>query len=312
MDNVLVSIIVASYNPSFVQLKNTVISAIKQKNISFEIIVADDGSSIDYFDHLIQIFAERKFTNYKFAKLKSNEGTCKNIFNGLKMASGKYIKTIAPGDYFFSDEVLHRWVEWMENEDKKVCFGNAVFYSVTSENKYEFLRVVENPQNIEVYRRNHCSSKSQLLNYVFLKDVPVGANFITDKELMIKYLSSIIPEVIYAEDMVYRMMLVDGYEFVHFNEPVVWYEYGTGISTNGSDKWKSIINREAIICNKLMARKTNSVRFRLAIFALSKGVLENVKYAVYPSLVVWKIKKTFRKRYSNTEYSIEEIERIIR
>ena len=92
------SIIVVAYNPVVEKMKETLVSAINQEGVDFEIIVADDGSDKEYKDEIIQLFQEYKFKNYKLIMNPKNQGTVRNLLSALDVAEGEYAKGISPGD----------------------------------------------------------------------------------------------------------------------------------------------------------------------------------------------------------------------
>ena len=72
---------------------------------------------------------------------------------------------------------------------------------------------------------------------------------------MIQYLKRILGRIKYAEDMIYRMMISNGEKMVYFPENVIWYEYGTGISTSKNNKWNAIIGEERRVSNEFVAEE---------------------------------------------------------
>ena len=123
-----VSILILTYNPSWVKLKNTVVSALLQKDINFEIIVSDDGSENNYFDELEKLFLSYKFNDYKMVGSDKNEGTVKNLNRALLMAEGDYIRDISPGDYLFSENSLANWLRYVKQIKIDVCIGLPISY----------------------------------------------------------------------------------------------------------------------------------------------------------------------------------------
>ena len=48
----------------------------------------------------------------------------------------------------------------------------------------------------------------------------------------------------YAEDTSVLYMLANGEKIGFYDDYIVWYEYGTGISSNANDKWNRILYNE--------------------------------------------------------------------
>ena len=76
-----VSVVVLTYNAVWEKLRRTLDSIVVQRGLEFEIIVADDGSSVRSDDRITVFFAEKGFTAYKLVNAKENGGTVKNLFN---------------------------------------------------------------------------------------------------------------------------------------------------------------------------------------------------------------------------------------
>ncbi len=304
--NIDVSVLIVSYQPDLEKLKKTVISSIRQNNITHQIVIADDGSKYNYFDEIKNIFVNEHFTNYIFVTSEINNGTCLNIYNGLKVCTGMYVKTIAPGDYFFDENTLHQWVVRAKAYSSDICFGDTVYYRNTPENGIELIKKKVQPQNISIYTSDKVKNDDRILNYIFLKDAIVGSSFLTKKDVMYRYLELIKGRIKYAEDMVYRIMIIDGLTFNYYSSPVIWYEYGTGISTSGSKKWEETINKERLICNEIIKENMNyyglkKIRICLALNVTKKRKFDFLKYFIFPKLIYWKIMKEKSKKYTDTD-----------
>ena len=89
-------------------------------------------------------------------------------------------------------------------------------------------------------------------NYLLYRDYVLGALFVTNKMLLLNYLAKIDGLVKYAEDCSVIMMIADGIEIGFLDEFLIWYEYGSGISTNGSKVWAERIRNDNNNCFKLL------------------------------------------------------------
>ena len=61
-----ITVIVASYNPKWEKLKSTIQSALLQKNICIELIIADDGSKINYHEEVHELVKKNGLKDYTF------------------------------------------------------------------------------------------------------------------------------------------------------------------------------------------------------------------------------------------------------
>jgi len=248
------SIVISMYNPDWDQLLLTLNSAISQKNIDFEIVICDDGSENNFEKELKNYFEAKSFADYKLVMNPVNGGTVKNVISGFTVASGEYVKDISPGDYFYDDLVMSKFDEVIKESDADIYFGNAVFYYDEKENGPSKNRVLfpdkHNPIDYRPYIKDN--RKRIKYNYLVKHDYVLGAVFVTKRELQLEYLRKIENHVKYAEDCSFIWMIAAGCTIRYIDIPFIWYEYGSGISTQGSDKWKKILNDDNRNAYKLM------------------------------------------------------------
>ena len=50
-----ISVVVLTYNSAFDDIKQTILSIVKQKDITFELIIADDGSKENHFEKIKEL-----------------------------------------------------------------------------------------------------------------------------------------------------------------------------------------------------------------------------------------------------------------
>lgn len=250
IDEIDYSIIISMYNPDWNKLVLTLDSIVEQKNIDFEIVICDDGSEQNFENEIQEYFENNSFEKYKLVMNPNNQGTVKNVISAFKVARGKYVKNISPGDYFYDDFVMSKFDDVIKKSDADIFFGNAVFfYDKVKENgmKERFLYPEKhNPIDFAPYIRNN--GKQIRFNYLVRHDYILGASFVTKRELQLEYLLKIENYVKYAEDCSFVWMVAAGCKVKYIDIPFIWYEYGTGISTQRSDKWEKILyedNRNA-------------------------------------------------------------------
>ena len=298
-----VSVIVLTYNPKYEKLLYTLKSILVQKNISFQIVVSDDGSKENYFSDIRLLFEEYHFKDYKLVDSSTNTGTCLNYKRGIEASSGLYIKAISPGDFLFDENVLSDWIAFMKNTRCQVSFGQTVYYSL--ENGTAVIRKEKcQPQRIELYHAENYNKKAVIMNYIFLLDPIVGSALVTKRDILLSYLNLIIGKVKYAEDTMFRIMIFDDIQILEFPRFVVYYEHGTGISTSKSKEWAKIIKTEIIETNEIIKSRLD----RGSFFNIRIKILFSVKYAskqytilkylLFPNLIYKKIIKNKNVRYS--------------
>lgn len=236
-----ISVIVATYNPIFEKLFETLLSIVNQKGIVFEIVVTDDGSKKNYFEEIRAFFNEKDFKNYKLVSNVLNKGTVENMLSGIKMAEGKYVKGISPGDQLYNNCVLKEWIDYMEMNHVAWSFSDAVYYK-RKDNKNCIIRGTAYPTNLNPYLKKNVNKCRW--NYVVLGDIALGATMLCERELQLEYIKKIVGKVIYAEDNIWRLMMFDGYIGCYFPKSTILYEYGTGISTTNNSEWEYRLKKD--------------------------------------------------------------------
>ncbi len=245
-----ISLVVVSYNSDYSKLFRTLYSIIIQKNIDFEIIIADDGSENFQKAIIENWFYENKFINYKIVKNSQNNGTVVNALSGIRLARGKYIKQLSPGDFLYNNTVLNKLLLYLEKNDLKLCFGKAVSYKFDIESKK--IEIVNScaPRNLKPYIK-HNRRKIQK-NYLINRDYVNGMAVVGETKLIKNYLEKLVGHVKYAEDCIYILMVANGIELFYWDECLIWYEIGAGISTSKSDVWGKRIYDDNRECFKIL------------------------------------------------------------
>ena len=121
-----VSIICCTYNSDINKLAITLNSLLNQDGCSFEVIIADDGSVDNHKDFICNYFKRFNFQDYKLCLNKDNKGTVKNIFKAIKLADGKYIKPISPGDCLYCETTLKNLIAFANQNAADIVFADAV------------------------------------------------------------------------------------------------------------------------------------------------------------------------------------------
>lgn len=310
MNNDKLGVVVCCYNPDLDKLKKTLYSISLQKNINMDIIIADDGSKNNYKDEILDFCNYIDLKNVKCSFLENNQGTICNIIAALKMLSTKYVKTISPGDYFYDENTLSCMYNKAISTNADVCFGDAIYYS--NEKEFKVYNVI-NPV-INVYRSNPNYKKifNLLVKYKFFL---LGAAVLYNKN---KFLNNLVKineyGVKYCEDLSTLLFATDKNIFTYIDIPVVWYEYGTGISTaftNGNEKSLVEIDDELfflkaypnIYNSNCLIRKN---KLWIYIFMKNRLLGKIMSFVLFPSKIICKIKIIINKNktieYDNTKF----------
>lgn len=283
-----VSVLVLCYNPSLEKLFQTLYSIIVQQNISLEIVIADDGSKSKYFEKAEMWFEEHQFIHYTLVKNQKNQGTVKNYLSALEKAKGKYIKAISPGDFLYDADVLHGIYDFVKKKGYRIAFGKAGYYSYIN-GEFKLYRK-QSPNNLNVYRKKQ--NNKILKNYLYFQDYVLGANFFIETKLALEYANKISDVVVYTEDTSILFMLADGISIGFYDMYLIWYEYGTGISTSSESKWEKIIyNDNKSVYEILLREKKISKKIYSFLFQVKKNYyLEQIrKILLCPSYLYYSI-----------------------
>ncbi len=238
------SVLVVTYNSEWNKTKQTLLSIIRQDKVSFEVVIADDGSKNNNFDKIDEIFRENNFGNYKLVSNKENQGTVKNFLSGLEVCSGQYVKPLSPGDFFYSYLSLYNALQFIKSNKASVYFGTPAFYSRIDNKQIMIPTEPANPKDLRPYLNNN--DKLIKHNYFTHHDSIIGATVIYEKKSIKKYLLILSNFVKYAEDYSIYLMLANNekiryLQFSNDNNFFIWYEYNSGISTLKESKWHKIL-----------------------------------------------------------------------
>lgn len=292
-----VTVLVVTYKPNYNKLFLTLKSIIIQKDINFDIVIADDGSPDLDKEGINNWFISNGFSHYKVTSLTENAGTVKNIANGLKLCSGKYLKLISPGDFLYDELTLKKFFDFCELNNFGVAFGNSIYYSYT-DGKVKTYPKLHFPNILKPYKKDNF--KKAKFNFFAFGDFILAPSYFVNTDLFKKYYAQIVDKVKFAEDTMYILMIADGVEPHYLDIPIVWYEYGTGISTSNNLKWISLINKDILFVGEMikelnpeykifneMQRKTKSLK----IFLLRLRRKISFKWARFSTKINFSIDK---------------------
>ena len=303
-----VSVVVVTYNPDYKKLFSTLKSIICQKDVDFEIVIADDGSKSFDEKKIREWLQEKQFDQYTIVANPVNQGTMKNAFSGWKASSGDYIKQLSPGDMLFSEYSLCNALKTVKELGLSTAFGLAASYTIVEDEVQ--LSSIQNPVNLGPYYQK-CTNDI-MLNYVCLRDYANGMAFISKKDVLLKYGLMLIDKVKYAEDCTYILIAANEPSFGFIDDYIIWYERGEGISTQGSQIWNERIFNDNKACFKLLS-DMNSL-FKGAYISMGNyndniiGKLWTKIYRkIYKQLIKLKLKNNkndirFDKKIDNIEY----------
>lgn len=240
-----VSVIVLTYNPDPVKLRQTLTAAANQLDVELEIIISDDGSTQKDFSFLPDFMKARGVMNFQLLEHNKNRGTVKSCLSAVEAASGEYVFLTSPGDFLFDAYVLRDFYRFAKDHNCTLCFGNAAFYR--SENgSLTITRTYGSPSQPQLYAPE--ASLAQVKTCFFGGSWIIGASYFRQRQLALTCLESICDTAVYMEDTpTTAFALAAGERLCYFDRNVVWYEDGSGVSTSSNDKWKRLLKQDVAL-----------------------------------------------------------------
>ncbi|MBO4640660.1 MAG: glycosyltransferase [Treponema sp.] len=241
------TVLLVTYNSDWDKTRQTLYSILSQQEISFEIIIADDGSANNNFDCVKQYFENNNFKDYKLVANSENQGTIKNLLSGLDKAEGKYVKPLSPGDFFYSELSLFNAYKFIYTNEASVYFGRTAYYCIENSNTI-IIENTSNPKDINPYKKNDLKKIKR--NYFIRMDSIIGASIIYNTGKIKQYLPKLSELAKFAEDYSIYMLLANNEKISYLNiendnsDYFIWYEANTGISTQKQSKWHEILKIE--------------------------------------------------------------------
>lgn len=245
-----VSVVVVTYKPVWEKYKRTLDAILNQRDLKIQIVLSDDGSKDNLFEKCREYFAEHHFVDYIMLADDRNRGTVLNCYKGVKAVEAEYVHLTSPGDYLREEDTLKKWISFLKNSGKRWAFADVYYYHINEQGETVITSDLAQPQLVTPYLKH--DDKLARYCYVCLGEQAVGAAVLSEKEVLLEYLERIIDKVVYVEDSIYRLMMFDGIVGEYFPKNAIMYEYGTGISTSGSEVWRKRIDRDWEQANQIM------------------------------------------------------------
>ena len=296
-----ISVVVITYNSELKAIILTLESIIRQKNINLEIIVSDDGSKVQYEKELKAYFESKNFTNYQLLLHKENQGTVKNVFDGVKHAKYENIKVIGAGDLLYKETILDDVVIFMNENKLDYAFTDAVyFFDDGKEIKTTIFSqpVINKPYNLKTYNQKKIEKNIMLLN-----DFVLGASIFYKKDAFMEICDKLQDKIKYEEDAIVTASFLTGRKIAHYEEYGVYYEHGSGLSLN----FANLLYKDSLELFDYLKDNTNYKRMNKAlklrhIQETSKKQLLK-KILIYPPLFFFKVKMQFiKKKEANYDF----------
>ena len=230
-----ITIVVLTYNPNWIKLRETLYSIAIQKGVNFDLVISDDGSEEDFFSEAKSFLSHFSSLRTCFLKNEKNVGTVKNLLSVFdKVKVGSFIKTISPGDFFYDENSLLKISNYIMNNCADIYFGNSFYYEYMN-GQFFIYDNLRNPKDISPYVERNLSKIRH--SYLIHRDYILGSAFIVNTQKLYRYLCKIQNITMYAEDTAIIYMIADNNTILYIDDYLFWYEYGVGISTSNNNLW---------------------------------------------------------------------------
>jgi hypothetical protein len=123
----------------------------------------------------------------------------------------------------------------MENNNCKGCFGLSQAYFRAKDNKIKKTDYAK-PYDIQAYR-GRIDSNRIIKNLIMYNDNVCGATIMYEKEFCVEYMNKIKDYVVYVEDIFQVIAAIEGNPLVLYDDNLIWYEVGDGVSTKKHSKY---------------------------------------------------------------------------
>ena len=236
------SVIVVTYNSSFEELKKTLKSILIQRDVSVQIIICDDGSIENNENKIIDFFTCANYNDYVLVMNEINEGTVRNIRSGLAFVKSEIVKILSPKDYLYDYNTLNKIVKIFKNNEIDILEADGVYYNNDS-NNIKVLNLA-NPQK-EINKSGLLNKNKVLKQLIKYKDWFLGATTFYKTKLFCNLIDElIVAKIVYCEDLSSGLVAVKKGNIYYLKENVVWYNYGSGISTKKDEFSSSIMKND--------------------------------------------------------------------
>lgn len=126
-----ITVITCTYM-KFQSIYKTIDSVLSQDYPFFEYIICDDGSDNfpeESIDAYIRNNKKKNIVEYKLIHLPENLGTVKNLNNGFKNSTGKYVFSVSAGDAFYDRNTVKKVIKTMEENCSDFFCGTRLAVS---------------------------------------------------------------------------------------------------------------------------------------------------------------------------------------
>lgn len=227
----LVSIIIVTYK-NFEYIEKVLDSIFMQDYPNIQLIITDDGSpnwekAKPEIEHYIQFCKKANVKSIKLLHTSHNQGSVKNINNGMKNADGKYFKPIAQDDLLSKPDSITRFVK-LASKSKTDVVCTAV--EKIEEQTGRIIRII--PAKRRIVRLNNLDSKS--LNRKFWNNCIIPATGTFYHRDIFERVGYYDEGYVFLEDHPFWIKISRLGEKIYFSDEILT-KYRTGGMSSGSN-----------------------------------------------------------------------------
>ena len=187
----------------------------------------------------------------------------------------------------------------MNKKKSRIAFGNMQTYRKNQNNVWEFDTYI-GPADIKAYIKG--KEKRIKKNVIVFGKFISGAGLFFERKTLEKLLDGIRGSIIYCEDLVQVLFLLENIQIDYIPRNVIWYELGEGISSGVSSKGNVLLKKDydnLLQYLKEHYKQDKNVKrllLRKACDRYSKCLRGGIKILVVPGMFITDIKTRYQEK----------------
>jgi glycosyltransferase involved in cell wall biosynthesis len=286
MSDPLVSVIITTFNREK-YLGKAIESIVEQTYTNIEIIIVDDGSTVNYAESISSKYGN---CNYYY---KANGGLSSARNFGILVAKGDYIAFLDDDDYWRLDK-LEKQVEILNNNLSVDCVHSSA--AVVDENGNITGQCIGAAQN-KTYKRSGYVFWNALGCWVVKSPTPLIRKKVFKSDMMFD------ENIMVGEDIDFYQRMFYRHEVHYINESLAYYrEYDDARRLSLQSKMFVGIEKKMFLNFKKMGIKNPFTLHLIAVRLLKKAINKNNSLYFDAKKTISKINIYFRPRYFLNRY----------
>lgn len=240
-----VSVIILCYNSEYERIISSIDSVLQQSYRNYEIIIADDGSTVSCIPQIECYLEEKGAPAYHVLRRETNEGTVKNCIFAMENAIGTWVQALGAGDMLYDEDVLKDTVLFMERRRCLFAFGKIQMFHMDN---HVIINdgIMHSPRSSGFYkeRLNRIQKFIQKISIVLRYEAVPALAMFGKREAFLEEIRKVEGRIIYCEDLFQISVYLQGKRFYYFDKILKQYELGVGISTSHNMKFDRLLEKD--------------------------------------------------------------------